>query len=69
MMTDENTYTDAQGVRYFAKTAGRLQNFDAPACRGCAFWPKGDFANCEISKCCEEQRIDNRNIIWIKESP
>ena len=61
MSTDQNQYTDANGVRYVAQDDVRI-------CDGCAFdvdgepcldLPKGD------APCSANVRADSRSIIWI----
>lgn len=63
-MTDENTYTDANGARYVAKDEV-AEGF----CIGCAFRYQEHEENCNKAPCTENKRADKRDIIWIKESP
>lgn len=58
-MSGENSYTDANGVRYVAKEATRL-------CDGCSFlWGS---RSCVVAAVCEAtRRADKRQIIWIKD--
>lgn len=58
-MTDENTYTAPDGTKYLAERFS--------CCTDCAFL--NDLLNCGAAACTYEGRTDNRNIIWIKESP
>lgn len=57
-MTDQNKYTDANGVRYVAADEIR-------GCQGCAFEEDADHA-CSEALCLRKNRDDNRDIIWIK---
>lgn len=63
MMTDENTYTAPDGTRYRA-----VEPSIAFECDGCEF--NGLAHDCMISiPCLAFDRTDDRNIIWIKETP
>jgi len=62
MMTDENTYTAPDGTRYRAVDT----QF---SCEGCALEKKLDCVSAKRPRCTRSRRADNRNIIWIKETP
>jgi hypothetical protein len=55
--TNENTYTDPQGVVYDAEKSY--------SCIGCAF--DGDYIGCNAAKACTHlKRMDKCEIIWVK---